>query len=68
MFLLLEQMPLSSGVVSAIVIAVLLLLVITAAIPYLFFIRRCVLISETISHSETRNLDESLFLFQSKKL
>ncbi|XP_051263034.1 carcinoembryonic antigen-related cell adhesion molecule 5-like [Dicentrarchus labrax] len=35
-----EQMPLSSGVVSAIVIAVLLLLVIMAAIAYLIFIRR----------------------------
>ncbi|KAE8289012.1 hypothetical protein D5F01_LYC12890 [Larimichthys crocea] len=38
--IVLEQMPLSSGEVSAIVIAVLLLLVITAAMIYLFFIRR----------------------------
>ncbi|XP_037641992.1 nectin-4-like [Sebastes umbrosus] len=35
-----KQMPLSSGVVSAIVIAVMLLLVIMAAIVYLVFIRR----------------------------
>ncbi|XP_070822904.1 nectin 1a-like [Chaetodon trifascialis] len=39
-FVVQEQMPLSSGVVSAIVIAVLLLLVILAATAYLIFIRR----------------------------
>ncbi|XP_070767912.1 hemicentin-1-like [Enoplosus armatus] len=39
-FLLPEQMLLSSGVVSAIVISVMLLLVIMAAIAYLIFIRR----------------------------
>ncbi|XP_074509318.1 uncharacterized protein LOC141778770 isoform X2 [Sebastes fasciatus] len=37
---LLFEMPLSSGVVSAIVIAVMLLLVIMAAVVYLVFIRR----------------------------
>ncbi len=42
MFLLPEQMPLSSGVVSAIVIAVMLLLVVMAAIAYLIYNRRCV--------------------------
>ncbi|XP_029307672.1 nectin-4-like isoform X2 [Cottoperca gobio] len=40
-----EQMPLSSGVVSAIVIAVILVFVIVAAIVYLVFIRR-----PTVSH------------------
>uniref|UniRef100_A0A8P4G2Y7 Ig-like domain-containing protein n=1 Tax=Dicentrarchus labrax TaxID=13489 RepID=A0A8P4G2Y7_DICLA len=47
-----EQMPLSSGVVSAIVIAVLLLLVIMAAIAYLIFIRRCVFVCVCLCESD----------------
>lgn len=42
MFLLPEQIPLSAGVVSAIVLAVILLVGIMAVVAYLIFIRRCV--------------------------